>query len=54
VKPNVLYFVKTKRSKGPGEAETELAELNATGVIDAVITEDSDTLVFGATNVIRL
>ncbi|KAI0341275.1 hypothetical protein BDW22DRAFT_343822 [Trametopsis cervina] len=37
----------------PGEAEAELAYLNQIGVIDAVLTDDVDTLVFGATLVIR-
>ncbi|KAI0087645.1 hypothetical protein BDY19DRAFT_954743 [Irpex rosettiformis] len=37
----------------PGEAEAELAYLNRIGVIDAVWTDDVDTLVFGATLVIR-
>ncbi|KAI0799873.1 hypothetical protein BC629DRAFT_1438875 [Irpex lacteus] len=32
----------------PGEAEAELAYLNRIGVIDAVLTDDVDTLVFGA------
>ncbi|KAJ7502076.1 PIN domain-like protein, partial [Mycena galericulata] len=37
----------------PGEAEAELAQLNKLGFIDVVITEDSDTLAFGATCVLR-
>ncbi|EKM54091.1 uncharacterized protein PHACADRAFT_185071 [Phanerochaete carnosa HHB-10118-sp] len=36
-----------------GEAEAELAYLNAQGIIDAIITDDVDTLVFGARTVIR-
>ncbi|TDL13512.1 PIN domain-like protein, partial [Rickenella mellea] len=32
----------------PGEAEAELAMLNRVGIIDAVFTEDVDTLIFGA------
>ncbi|KAK0470115.1 PIN domain-like protein, partial [Desarmillaria tabescens] len=32
----------------PGEAEAELAQMNQAGLIDAIITEDSDVLVFGA------
>ncbi|KAJ7270887.1 PIN domain-like protein [Mycena rebaudengoi] len=39
--------------EAPGEAEAELAQLNKLGFIDAVITEDSDTLVFGGSCVIR-
>ncbi|KAJ7024800.1 PIN domain-like protein [Mycena alexandri] len=34
--------------EAPGEAEAELAQLNANGTIDAILTEDSDTFVFGA------
>lgn len=37
----------------PGEAEAELATLNSCGVIDAVLTDDVDALVFGAVRVIR-
>ncbi|KAI6137809.1 PIN domain-like protein [Pisolithus tinctorius] len=36
-----------------GEAEAELAALNQLGVIDAVWTEDSDALVFGALTVFQ-
>ncbi|CAA7265650.1 unnamed protein product [Cyclocybe aegerita] len=38
----------------PGEAEAELAMLNMMGMIDAIISEDSDCLVFGGLCVIRL
>ncbi|KAJ7731488.1 PIN domain-like protein [Mycena metata] len=37
----------------PGEAEAELAQLNAEGRIDGILTEDSDAFVFGARLVIR-
>ncbi|KAK0467730.1 PIN domain-like protein [Desarmillaria tabescens] len=37
----------------PGEAEAELAYLNATGVIDGVLSDDVDTFVFGARTVVR-
>ncbi|KAH8115140.1 hypothetical protein DFH11DRAFT_1703479, partial [Phellopilus nigrolimitatus] len=37
----------------PGEAEAELAYLNRVGVIDAIITDDVDTFLFGATMIIR-
>jgi 5'-3' exonuclease len=43
----------THCTQAPGEAEAELAELNSRGIIDAVLTKDSDTLVFGAQYVIR-
>ncbi|KAF9030464.1 PIN domain-like protein, partial [Hymenopellis radicata] len=38
----------------PGEAEAELAWMCAQHIIDAVITEDSDTFVFGAPRIIRI
>ncbi|KAF9784713.1 hypothetical protein BJ322DRAFT_864126 [Thelephora terrestris] len=37
----------------PGEAEAELAFLNRTGVIDAVLSDDVDTFVFGGKMVVR-
>ena len=37
----------------PGEAEAELAYLNRVGVLDAIVTDDVDTFVFGARVVIR-
>ena len=39
--------------QAPGEAEAELAFLNRAGLIDAVISDDVDTFVFGATMVVR-
>ena len=39
--------------QAPGEAEAELAKLNQMGAIDAVMTEDNDTFLFGAHHVIR-
>ncbi len=36
-----------------GEAEAELARLNRLGIIDAVMTDDVDALVFGARTVIK-
>ncbi|KAK0449863.1 hypothetical protein EV421DRAFT_2032073 [Armillaria borealis] len=36
-----------------GEAEAELARLNRLGIIDAVMTDDVDALVFGAKTVIK-
>ncbi|KAF9471371.1 PIN domain-like protein, partial [Pholiota conissans] len=38
----------------PGEAEAELAELDMRNLIDAVLSEDNDVLVFGAQHVIRM
>ncbi|KAL4069254.1 PIN domain-like protein [Scleroderma citrinum] len=34
--------------EAPGKAEAELAKLNAVGIIDAVFSDDSDILLFGA------
>lgn len=39
--------------KAPGEAEAELAHLNSTGVIDAILSDDVDNFLFGAKIVIR-
>ena len=39
--------------QAPGEAEAELAYLNIVDVIDAVLTDDVDALLFGARTVIR-
>jgi len=36
-----------------GEAEAELAHLNKCGVIDAVMTDDVDALLFGALTIIK-
>ncbi|KAG6919722.1 hypothetical protein DXG01_001556 [Tephrocybe rancida] len=41
-------------SQAPGEAEAELAWLSREGVVDAVMTDDSDVFAFGAVNVFRL
>jgi hypothetical protein len=39
--------------QAPGEAEAELAYLNRAGVIDAIISDDVDNFLFGASVVIR-
>ncbi|KDR71016.1 hypothetical protein GALMADRAFT_214050 [Galerina marginata CBS 339.88] len=39
--------------QAPGEAEAELAKLNELGIIDAILTMDSDAFAFGARCVIR-
>ncbi|KAL4069005.1 PIN domain-like protein [Scleroderma citrinum] len=36
-----------------GEAEAKLAKLNAVGIIDAIFSDDSDILLFGAPCVIQ-
>ncbi|KAG1766099.1 XPG I-region-domain-containing protein, partial [Suillus occidentalis] len=40
-------------AQAPSEAEAELAAMNVHGIIDAVMTEDSDVLIFGALCIIR-
>jgi Holliday junction resolvase YEN1 len=49
----VLLLLDSQIAQAPGEAEAELAILNWTGIIDAVVTNDSDVFVFGATHVVR-
>ncbi|KAI0686478.1 PIN domain-like protein [Cerioporus squamosus] len=44
---------RSRFAKAPGEAEAELAYLNAVGLIDAVLTDDVDALLFGARLVIQ-
>lgn len=39
--------------EAPGEAEAELARMNQEGLIDAVLSDDVDSLVFGAQTVMR-
>lgn len=39
--------------QAPGEGEAELAALNSRGLIDVVLTTDSDILVFGAHSILR-
>ncbi|KAH9481588.1 Flap endonuclease GEN-like protein 1 [Psilocybe cubensis] len=40
--------------EAPGEAEAELARLTKEDYLDAVLTEDSDSIVFGTTTVLRI
>jgi Holliday junction resolvase YEN1 len=39
--------------EAPGEAEAECARLQQEGIVDAVWTDDSDAMMFGATHLIR-
>lgn len=39
--------------QAPGEAEAELAKMNQEGIISAVLTDDSDCVVFGAVAVLH-
>jgi holliday junction resolvase YEN1 len=50
---SLLLFLAHANHQAPGEAEAELARLNSEGIVDAVLTEDSDAFIFGATHVIR-
>ncbi|KAF9005768.1 PIN domain-like protein, partial [Hymenopellis radicata] len=40
--------------QAPGEAEAQLAALSQLGIIDAVLSTDVDTLIFGADRVLRV
>ncbi|KAG6850129.1 hypothetical protein H0H93_000751 [Arthromyces matolae] len=59
VSPQMAYqFIKALRAESisfvvaPYEADAQLAYLERTGVVDAILTEDSDLLVFGCQNVL--
>jgi 5'-3' exonuclease len=39
--------------QAPAEAEAELARLNRFSIVNAVLSDDADTLLFGAFTVIR-
>ena len=51
-----MFFFLSQHSadhlKAPGEAEAELAYLNSVGIIDAVLSDDINTFLFGAKMVI--
>ncbi|KAG2032393.1 PIN domain-like protein, partial [Suillus americanus] len=55
VKPtkHILDVFNTQWITAAGEAEAQLALMNRAGVIDAVMTDDSDIFVFGAKTVLR-
>lgn len=40
-------------SKATGEAKVQLALMNNAGIVDAVMTDDSDVFVFGTNTVIQ-
>ena len=40
--------------QAPGKAEAKLVVLSKLHLVDAIITEDSDAIVFGATTILRL
>jgi Holliday junction resolvase YEN1 len=39
--------------QAPGEAEAELAWMNKADIVDAVLTHDSDAVIFGAQTILR-
>ncbi|KAG2143416.1 uncharacterized protein EDB93DRAFT_586831 [Suillus bovinus] len=50
---NIIVAFGFEWRTAPGEAEAELAYLNRMGIIDAVLSDDVDNFLFGATMVIR-
>ncbi|XP_041973794.1 flap endonuclease GEN isoform X2 [Aricia agestis] len=50
---NLLKTMGVRCVKGDGEAEATCARLNAKGVVDAVISQDSDCFAYGARRVYR-
>ncbi|KAG0692700.1 PIN domain-like protein [Suillus ampliporus] len=49
----VFTFNSNQSIQAAGEAEAQLVQMNSTGVIDAVMMDDSDAFVFGAHTVLR-
>lgn len=49
----MLDVLKVPHHRAPAEAEAECAQLQKLGIVDAVWTDDGDTLMFGATMLIR-
>ncbi|KAI1780929.1 PIN domain-like protein [Hypoxylon cercidicola] len=49
----VLDHLGVPRHQAPGEAEAECARLQELGVVDAVWSDDSDTLMFGSTVLVQ-
>lgn len=49
----LLTRFKIPHHEAPGEAEVECARLQQLGVVDAVFSQDSDTLMFGCSMLIR-
>jgi Holliday junction resolvase YEN1 len=50
---DTLYNLLTTTSQALGEAEVKLACMSRANVIDLVLTEDSDAMVFGAHRIAR-
>ncbi|KAF2278258.1 PIN domain-like protein [Westerdykella ornata] len=49
----VLRHLRVPYHEAPGEAEAECARLQQLGVVDAVFSQDSDTMMFGSSLLIR-
>jgi len=47
------YHLTCKKCQAPGEAEAELAAMNAAGHINAIVTNDVDSFLFGGLTVMR-
>lgn len=51
---SVVHWAECRVVQAKGEAEADLAVLSRAGKIGAVLTEDSDALLFGAKRVLRM
>lgn len=49
----LLRYFRIPHHEAPGEAEAECARLEQLGVVDAVFSQDSDSLMFGSRFLIR-
>ena len=49
----LLTYFRIPHHEAPGEAEAECARLQQLGVVDAVFSQDSDSLMFGTAVLIR-
>lgn len=49
----LLDHVKVPHHRAPAEAEAKCARLQQLGIVDAVLSDDGDTLMFGCTTLIR-
>ena len=50
----VTHPLSHQHVQAPGEAEAELAELSTCGLIDVVMTDNSDVLLFGMIHVMLM
>lgn len=49
----MLQYFRIPHHEAPGEAEAECARLQQLGVVDAVFSQDSDSLMFGCDLLVR-